>query len=348
MGTMKSRLLASVACLLAGGYAVDAHAQAALVIPSCNGLSLGNGNGPLTMTPGGLLCVSAAFSGTVTTAATAASTPPTYSAGANPLSQTLKGGLRVQLNLAGTDIGLGQQLSAASMPVVLPSDQTVTVGGTVQANAGTNLNTSLLATAANQEVTAAGTSAASAQGVQGVTGGIALPISAASLPLPTSAATAANQEVTQAGTSAASAQGVQGVTGGIALPVSAASLPLPAGAATSANQANLNIGFIVGTSTAFEQCGTSSGTAAVTMVAGSGSLHAYLTDMQVFRNDVGTTMANITVNTANALNIGIPASGGNNPHFSVPVIASSTASVTFTNPGTIGSIVACAEGYFGT
>src|SRR5271167_731115 len=44
------------------------------------------------------------------------------------------------------------------------------------------------ATAANQEVTAAGTSASSAQGVQGVTGGIALPISAASLPLPTGAA----------------------------------------------------------------------------------------------------------------------------------------------------------------
>ena len=101
------------------------------------------------------------------------------------------------------------------------------------------------ATAANQEVTAAGSSAGSAQAVQGVTGGVAMkvdgsavtqPVSAASLPLPGGAATAANQEVTAAGSSASSAQAVQGVTGGVAMPVSAASLPLPSGASTAALQ----------------------------------------------------------------------------------------------------------------
>lgn len=71
------------------------------------------------------------------------------------------------------------------------------------------------ATAANQEVTVAGTSATSAQAVQGVSGGVPMPTSVVSLPLPSGAATAANQEVTAAGTSASSAQAVQGVTGGI-------------------------------------------------------------------------------------------------------------------------------------
>jgi hypothetical protein len=45
------------------------------------------------------------------------------------------------------------------------------------------------ATAANQEVTAAGTSATSAQAVQGVANGVPMPVSAASLPLPAGAAT---------------------------------------------------------------------------------------------------------------------------------------------------------------
>jgi hypothetical protein len=62
----------------------------------------------------------------------------------------------------------------------------VNISGTVSLPIGA-------ATAANQEVTAAGTSATSAQGVQGVTGGVALPVSATALPLPTGAATSANQ-----------------------------------------------------------------------------------------------------------------------------------------------------------
>jgi hypothetical protein len=66
-------------------------------------------------------------------------------------------------------------------------------------------------------VTAAGTNGTLAQAVQGITGGVAVPVSAAALPLPAGAATAAGQNLTAAGTSATQGQGVQGVTGGVAL-----------------------------------------------------------------------------------------------------------------------------------
>lgn len=123
--------------------------------------------------------------------------------------------------------GIAMPMSVAALP--LPT-------GAATSALQTTGNTSLATIATNTATTAAGTTAASAQAVQGVTGGIALPVSAAFLPLPSGAATATNQEVTAAGTSATSAQGVQGVTGGIAMPTSVASLPLPTGAATAANQ----------------------------------------------------------------------------------------------------------------
>jgi hypothetical protein len=86
-------------------------------------------------------------------------------------------------------------------------------------------------------VSAAGTTATVGPGVQGMTGGVPMPMSATALPLPTGAATSANQgPVTAAGTTASTAGAVQGVTGGIPMPVSNASLPLPTGAATAANQ----------------------------------------------------------------------------------------------------------------
>ena len=73
--------------------------------------------------------------------------------------------------------------------------------------------------------------------VEGVAGGVAVPVSAASLPLPSGAATAAKQPALgTAGTSSTDVLSVQGIASGTALPVSAASLPLPSGAATSAKQ----------------------------------------------------------------------------------------------------------------
>lgn len=73
--------------------------------------------------------------------------------------------------------------------------------------------------------------------VQGVAGGTAIPVSNASLPLPTGAATAAKQPALgTAGAASTDVITVQGIASGTAQPVSAASLPLPTGAATSANQ----------------------------------------------------------------------------------------------------------------
>ena len=72
-----------------------------------------------------------------------------------------------------------------------------TTGGSITANAGTNLNTSALALETggnlasiktNTALTAAGTSATSGQGVQGMSGGVPLPVSLASQPLPANSA----------------------------------------------------------------------------------------------------------------------------------------------------------------
>ena len=85
--------------------------------------------------------------------------------------------------------------------------------------------------------------------VQGVAGGIAQPVSNASLPLPAGASTSANQTSVQSapGTPQTTALTVQGNASNVALPVSGtfwqatqpvsnASLPLPAGASTAAKQ----------------------------------------------------------------------------------------------------------------
>src|SRR5450631_941598 len=69
----------------------------------------------------------------------------------------------------------------------------------------------------------AGTTDTVALPVQGVTGGVAVPISAASLPLPAGAMPATGGSVAISGTAA----------------ISAVSLPLPTGAGTSANQATM-------------------------------------------------------------------------------------------------------------
>jgi hypothetical protein len=80
----------------------------------------------------GNLKTTATISGSVTvnSAATAGASPPSYSAGINPLSQTLTGGQRVQLNF-GADLALGQTTMSGSIPVVLPSNQSaIPVTGT--------------------------------------------------------------------------------------------------------------------------------------------------------------------------------------------------------------------------
>lgn len=61
--------------------------------------------------------------------------PPVYTPGTIPgLSQTPYGGLRVQLNLGGPDLSLGQSSMAASVPVAIASNQSaIPVSGSFSA-----------------------------------------------------------------------------------------------------------------------------------------------------------------------------------------------------------------------
>ena len=140
--------------------------------------------------------------------------------------------------------------SSGSFTVTASASPTTSQMRNVVANAGTNLNTSALAleTGGNLAalLTKQGGGLPAALGAGGgikVDGsGTALPVSAASLPLPAGAATSALQTsgntLLAGGLPAAlGAGGGLKIDGsGTALPVSAASLPLPAGAATSALQ----------------------------------------------------------------------------------------------------------------
>lgn len=80
------------------------------------------------------------------------------------------------------------------------------------------------ATAALQQQTQApaGTSASEATAIQGISGGLAVPVSISSIPIATGASTAALQSSTQAaaGASSSAATGIQGVAGGLNVPTS--------------------------------------------------------------------------------------------------------------------------------
>lgn len=113
-----------------------------------------------------------------------------------------------------------------TMPLYLPNDGILYLTG----------NGTVRLTLLNVDTPMAVWSASGSEGTVTISGTV--PVSAASLPLPTGAATAANQTPGVAAGSASSlALPVQGIAGGTAVPISAAALPLPTGAATAANQA---------------------------------------------------------------------------------------------------------------
>jgi len=95
----------------------------------------------------------------------------------------------------------------------------------------------------NATVVGAGTAGSPAGGVvsiQGVTSGQAVPVSAASLPLPSNAAQETGGNLaTLAGTVSGGKVAVSGTFWQTTQPISAASLPLPTGAATAANQSSV-------------------------------------------------------------------------------------------------------------
>lgn len=128
----------------------------------------------------------------VGTAGTASSNVVSVQGIAGGVAQPVSGSVSITgtpaVTISGTLPGFAS-VPAFSISGLLPAyaaTPAFTISGTLPAFATTptfNVGTpGSLATAANQNVTVAGTTATSAQGVQGVTGGIALPVSLATLP----------------------------------------------------------------------------------------------------------------------------------------------------------------------
>jgi hypothetical protein len=116
------RILAGL--LFSSIFCAGAQAQSYIRVPTCGAAAPPAGAGQGYMDSTGNICTSAVAGTGAATNPTAAAAVPTYSAGTNPFSMNLSGGLRVQQSLGGTDLSAGQQLMAASMPVVIASNQT--------------------------------------------------------------------------------------------------------------------------------------------------------------------------------------------------------------------------------
>lgn len=157
--------------------------------------------------------------------------------------------------VGGAAISEGQKTMAASLPVAIASDQSTLPISASALPLPTGASTSALQTTGNTSLASIdGKTPALGQALMAASTPIAIasnqssiPVTLASVPLPTGAATAANQtngsqesQIVQGGnTATVSAAGALKVDGSaVTQPVSAASLPLPTGAATSANQTN--------------------------------------------------------------------------------------------------------------
>lgn len=161
------------------------------------------------------------------------------------------------VKVGGVAITLGQKASAASLPVVIASDQSdVNVGhitGPVALPTGASTETTLSAVSGKLPATLGQKAMAASLAVAIASDQSTLPVSAASLPLPSGAATSALQ--TTGNTSLSSIDGKLATLGQktmagsepvviasdqSAIPVSAASLPLPSGAATESTLSTMS------------------------------------------------------------------------------------------------------------
>jgi hypothetical protein len=176
--------------------------------------------------------------------------------GTNRASVNANGGLNVNLlnnsiSVTGTFWQATQPVSGtfwqATQPVSIATMPTTPVSGTfwqaIQPISGTvtaNLGTiGGAATAANQNVTAAGVSATSGQGVQGITNGVPVPVQCPGGGTACFAGGGGGGGGPLGVQPISNSQSVNPATSAV-FPVSAATLPLPSGAATSANQPTIN------------------------------------------------------------------------------------------------------------
>lgn len=188
-----------------------------------------------------------------------------YNGNLTPLALDSSSNLKVNINassgtvstnlaqVGGASIALGQAAMAASLPVVIASNQSAVPISAASLPLPSGASTSALQsqlsaqipTTLGQHLMAASLSIAVASDQS------AIPVSAGSLPLPTGAATSANQtngsqksQVVDGSGNVISSTGnaldVNLKTSSITLPVSAAALPLPSGASTSALQTQIS------------------------------------------------------------------------------------------------------------
>jgi hypothetical protein len=202
------------------------------------------------------------------------------------------------------------------------------------------------------QVTAPGTSASNfAIAVQGVTGGIAQPVSAAALPLPSGAATSANQTTWQGPTGSA-------VTANAALngarAASAAPTPVTDGqmvALTAGLEGKLVILPFSVKESMVRGTASQTGTTPTTLIGAQGSgVKLYITGVQC--KNTSATGTFVTLNDSETTGSGtiliVPAGGGDNEVYQTPLVVAANTALTFT-PSVGQSTIYCnAQGYTGS
>lgn len=191
----------------------------------------------------------------------------------------------------------GTGFTVVPLEVVLNADGTGSLGLTVTGGSGAGNTVA---------PTNAGTTSLTANPVQGVTGGVPIPVSGtlgvtnsalSNLQFDTSNYLKVNVvsggggssntvTATAAGTTATTANPVQGVTGGIAMPISAVSLPLPTGAAQDS------------TVTAVTTSLGTDGTSPPTLPGGSSGVRGWLRNISTILAATQTVSGTVTANVA--------------------------------------------------
>lgn len=98
---------------------------------------------------------------------------------------------------------------------------------------------------------------------------------------------------------------------------------------------------------------STTGTGATTVIAASGSasLKTYVTDIECGRTDAGTTPITVTLNDVGGTGSGtvliIPAGGGNNKSFHVPLVTAANTAFTFTASSGVTTLYCSAQGFTG-
>lgn len=97
--------------------------------------------------------------------------------------------------------------------------------------------------------------------------------------------------------------------------------------------------------------GTASATAATatTIIAAQGAaLKIYVTNLQCFRNDSGTTMLYVTIDDSVSTTVALPSGGGVSLVLLTPLQVALNTALTFTASAATTTIFCSAQGYSGT